>query len=345
MRKAYAVLFGMFMFVACSDDNPTSGLDNTQTTVPSAHSNVDFGEGYTFVTPFRFEEDTKKAYVGTCSCNYHPDTKTFAWEENLKSLEPSSFRVVGDSLWIGPTEKQVSEDPNEQQFLDAYRNVETLSLSNSHNGIYGVWELTGCERILGETEIKCSKFIAHLSGITRTFTITPDSLYITTRVSIDNAIELGANYDHILDDNLGFDIGDLYIDSLFKTQVIKEISHQAPNPVERFSFSIGNQVFEVDGYAKFDSTGMNYFETFSSNGKTCTRHERFGNINEKMCKDESAEFLLSDRDKSEEQFYYEEGSVEGFKIDNRDEYYECTKSLVTEETKNLLSPFAKVHNN
>ena len=64
-----------------------------------------------------------------------------------------------------------------------------------------------------------------------------------------------------------------------------------------------------------------------------------------MCKEESAEFLLSDRDKSEEQFYYEEGSVEGFKIDNRDEYYECTKSLVTEETKNLLSPFAKVHNN
>ena len=345
MKKAYTVLFGMFMFVACSEDNPTSSLDNTQAPKTSIQPTADIGEGYTIAIPIKYDEATGHIYQGTYACNYHPDTKTFAWEENLKSLEPKSFRVVGDSLWMGPTEKQVSDEPNEQTFLDAYRNVETLSLSNNHNGIYGVWELTGCQRILGETEIKCTKFIASLSGITRTFTITPDTIYTTTRVSIDNAIELGANYGHILDDNLGFDIGDIYIDSLFKTQVIKEISHQAPNPVERFSFSIGSQVFEVDGYAKFDSTGMNYFETFSSNGKTCTRHEGMGYINEKMCKEESAEFLLSARDKSEEQFYYEEGPVGGFKIDNREEYYECTKSLVTEETKNLLSPFARVHNN
>jgi len=86
---------------------------------------------------------------------------------------------------------------------------------------------------------------------------------------------------------------------------------------------------------------MNYITTMSSNGKTCTNTQRLGFINEKLCKEESAEFLLSDRDKSEEQFYYEEGPVEGFNIDNNNEFYECTKGLPTEETKNLLSQYAK----
>ena len=105
------------------------------------------------------------------------------------------------------------------------------------------------------------------------------------------------------------------------------------------SFSIGNQLFEIVSTPKFDATGMNDISTISSNGKTCTNTQRLGFINEKLCKEESAEFLLSARDKSEDELYYKEGPVEGFSIDNNDQFKECTKGLPTEETKQLLSQY------
>jgi len=338
MKKTYAVLFGMFMLAACSEDNPTSGLDNSQTTKPSTQATTDFGDGYTYAIAHRYDETTGIIYQRIETCNYHPSTKTFAWEENAIPLDSNRLTVIGDSMWIGPVEKFVADDPNMQQSYDAYENRETLLLSTDHNGIYGKWKMTGCIRTYGETEFKCTSSIAHMRGIARTITITEDSAYTTTVVDLSSTTgkEDKWNLGNILEYNLGFDIGDLIVDSLVEAQVIKVISAS--------EISIGSQTFTRDGSAKFDKTGMNYFETFSSNGKTCTKHEQLGLITKEQCLEKSAEFLLSDRDKSEEQFYYEEGPVEGFSIDNRDEFYKCTKGLPTEETKQLLSQYVSNYN-
>ncbi len=90
---------------------------------------------------------------------------------------------------------------------------------------------------------------------------------------------------------------------------------------------------------------MNYITTISSNGKTCTNTQRLGFIIEKLCKEESAEFLLSARDKSDDQLYYKEGPVEGFSVDNNDEFNKCAKGLPTEETKQLLNQYTVNSNN
>lgn len=330
MRKTYAFLLGLFTLVACSDSNPTSSFENSQL---SKTSTADFGEGYTFAIPIKYDEATGLILQGTYTCNYHPDTKTFAWEENPESLEQGTYRIVGDSLWMGPAKMQTSDDRNEQMFLDAYHNVETLALSNNHDGIYGVWNVTGCERKLGEINIKCTKYIGHLSGIARTLNITKDTVYNTTVVDFNNLVMNDVNLEAILDDDFGFDIRNT--NQLVDSQIIKIY------PIQNYkqSFSIGNQMFEEAASFKFDSTGMKYITTMSSNGITCTRTKHTGMITEKMCKEESAEFLLSGRDKSEEEFYYEEGPIESFGLDNRDEYRECTKSLPTEETKQILSQY------
>lgn len=329
MKKIYAVLFGMFMFAACSDDNPTSGLNNSKT------STADFGEGYTYAIPIKYDEATGRVYQGTYACNYHPDTKTFAWEEYPESLEPGSYKIVGDSLWMGPVTKQEAENEDQQSFYDTYFNYETLALSNNHDGIYGEWKVTGCRRNLGSTEIKCRKYIGGLSGIARTLNITKDTIYNTTTVDLDNLEQNEIKPASIIRNNLGFDIAEAMLSYL----LIEKIVTKDPMQQQKQSFSIGNQKFEEEFHFKFDKTGMNYITTLSSNGKTCTKTERVGYIAEKQCKEENAEFLLSARDKSEDELYYKEGPVEGFGIDNIDEFNECSKNLPTEETKQLLNQY------
>lgn len=326
---AATFLFTIPLFVACGDDNSASATNSSDS--------YDFGEGYTYAIPYKYDESTGIAYQGTSACYYHPDSKTFTWEEGATALDSNKLTVVGDSMWMGPVEKFVADDPNMQASYDAYENRETLLLSNDHNDIYGKWTMTGCKRTFGETEFKCSSSIGGMRGIARTLNITKDSIYNTTVVDLSNITgKNNLNFSGILYNRLGFDIGDLYIDTLEETQVIKAISDTA--------FSIGSQTFTIGNSAKFDKTGMNYYETISSNGKTCTKIERLGYITENQCKEESAEFLLSARDKSEEKIYYKEGPVEGFSTDNREEFNECTKGLVTEETKNLLNPYSRNHN-
>ena len=211
MKKIYAVLFGMFMFAACSDNNPTSGLDNTQSTKTST---ADFGEGYTYAIPIKYDETTGRIYQGTYACNYHPDTKTFAWEEYPESLEPGSYKIVGDSLWMGPVTKQEAENEDQQSFYDTYFNYETLALSNNHDGIYGEWKVTGCRRNLGSTEIKCRKYIGGLSGIARTLNITKDTIYNTTTVDLDNLEQNEIKPASIIRNNLGFDIAEAMLSYL-----------------------------------------------------------------------------------------------------------------------------------
>ena len=327
MKKIYAVLFGMFMFAACSDDNSTSATGSLNA--------KDFGEGYTYAIPIKYDEATGRVYQGTYACNYHPDTKTFAWEEYPESLEPGSYKIVGDSLWMGPVTKQEAENEDQQSFYDTYFNYETLALSNNHDGIYGEWKVTGCRRNLGSTEIKCRKYIGGLSGIARTLNITKDTIYNTTTVDLDNLEQNEIKPASIIRNNLGFDIAEAMLSYL----LIEKIVTKDPMQQLKQSFSIGNQKFEEEFHFKFDKTGMNYITTLSSNGKTCTKTERAGYIAEKQCKEESADFLLSARDKSEDELYYKEGPVEGFGIDNIDEFNECSKNLPTEETKQLLNQY------
>ena len=350
MKKIYAVLFGMFMFAACSDDNPTSGLNNSKT------STADFGEGYTYAIPIKYDEATGRVYQGTYACNYHPDTKTFAWEEFqqqiLGQFNPNGddsmsqvFKVAsfGTNAPVGgepkdvkgPVTKQEAENEDQQSFYDTYFNYETLALSNNHDGIYGEWKVTGCRRNLGSTEIKCRKYIGGLSGIARTLNITKDTIYNTTTIDLDNLEQNEIKPASIIRNNLGFDIAEAMLSYL----LIEKIVTKDPMQQLKQSFSIGNQKFEEEFHFKFDKTGMNYITTLSSNGKTCTKTERAGYIAEKQCKEESAEFLLSARDKSEDELYYKEGPVEGFGIDNIDEFNECSKNLPTEETKQLLNQY------
>ena len=323
--KKFFVLTASILLAACGNDSSTSATDTEKT------SSFDFGEGYTYAMAHRYDENTGIMYQRIEACNYHPSTKTFAWEESAIPLDSNRLTINGDSMWIGPVEKNIADDPNMQQSYDAYENRETLLLSTDHNGIYGKWTMTGCERTFGETEFKCTSSIGNMRGIARTITITSDSVYNTTVIDLGNTTDKNIRSDlsQTLHNNLGFDIGD--IDTLVETQVIKVISDTA--------FSIGSQTFTKGGSAKFDDTGMNFYETFSSNGKTCTKHEQLGIISKEQCLEGNEDFLLSDRGDVDDS--YEEGPVEGFNVDNRDEYYECTQSLVTEETKSILKPFAR----
>lgn len=329
MKKIFSLVTLAALFIACGDDSSTSATDSGES------SSNDFGEGYTYAIAHRYDEATGIMYQRLEACNYHPSTKTFAWEENAIPLDSNRLTVIGDSMWIGPVEKFVADDPDMQDFYDSYDKRETLLMSTDHNGIYGKWTMTGCRRVLGETNIKCTASVGGMKGVARTLTITTDSVYNTTVVDLSsitgeiNQLKLSQT----LHNNLGFDIGDLYIDTLVETQVIKVISDTA--------FSIGSQTFTKGGSAKFNDTGMNFYETFSSNGKTCTKHEQLGLITKEQCLEGNADFLLSDRGDEKDSYHYEEGPVEGFSLDNRDEYYECTQSLVTEETKNILSPHAR----
>lgn len=333
MKKAYTFLFGSLALAACSDSNPSSATNN-------ASNSYDFGEGYTYAIPYKYDESTGIAYQRTSACYYHPDSKTFTWEEGTLALDSNKITIVGDSLWMGPVTKYESENEGEQEFYDAYYNYETLVLSNNHDGIYGEWKVTGCRRDLGSTEIKCKKYIGGISGIARTLNITKDSIYNTTTVDLDNLIQNEIKPANIIRSNLGFDIAEATLSYMLAESIIKK------DPMQQLkqSFSIGNQKFEEEFRFKFDKTGMNYITTLSSNGSTCTKTEHLGYITEKQCKEESAEFLLSARDKSDEKFYYEEGPVEGFSTDNRDEFNECAKQLPTKETRELLSQYTTDYN-
>jgi hypothetical protein len=340
MKKIFALATLAALFIACGDDKSSSPTDTEAALSESSNgkannssAGTDFGDGYTYAIAHRYDEATGIMSQRIETCNYHPSTKTFTWEENAIPLDSNRLTVIGDSMWIGPVEKFVADDPNMQQSYDAYENRETLLLSTDHNGIYGKWTMTGCTRTSGETEFKCSSSIARMTGIARTITITTDSVYTTTVVDLSNTTGKHdlLNLGKVLYNNLGFDIGNSAIDSLVEAQVIKVTSDTA--------FSIGNQTFIKGGSAKFDKTGMNYYETFSSNGKICTMHEQLGIITKEQCLEGNEDFLLSDRGDKDDSYHYEDGPVEGFNLDNREEYYECTKSLLTEETKNILAPF------
>lgn len=323
MKKTSYILFSALLMSGCGDDNSSSANDQQEL----GH---DFGDGYVYAMPYRYDQASGIIYQGTFSCNYHADTKTFAWEENPESIEAKAIKIVGDSMWIGPTSKDIVEDSD-------YYNSETLALSTNHNGILGTWNVTGCKRKLGQTEIKCTEYIGSLSGIAKTLTFTEDSVYNKTVVDISSGTHpYKTNFDNIINRYTGYNVGDLTVDSLIKANELEQLLDM--------KFRIHNQEFTEGGDARFDSTGMNYIRTMSSNEKTCTNIQTLGFITEKMCKEKSEDFLLSARDKSEERYYYENGPVSGFSVDNNEEYNECVKKLFTEETLNFLGQFNRTFN-
>lgn len=330
MKKLYILAFASVFFAACGNDSSSSASDTEQ---PA----YDYGRGYTYATAYQFDETTRILYQGTDACYYHSDSKTFTWEKDTAALDTNRLTVIGDSMWISPVERVVAEDPDMQDFYDTYDNRETLLLSDDHDGIYGKWTMTGCRRVLGETNIKCTASVGGMKGIARTITITADSIYVTTVVDADdpNPYLSQWNLESIFDNFLGFEISGSVIDSLKEAKVIKIISST--------EFSIGSQTFTRGGAVKFDMTGMNYYTSLASNGRACERHEQLAYITEQQCLEGNADILLSDRGDEHESYHYEDGPVEGINYDNREEFYACTRALATEETKNILKAFDR-HN-
>ena len=323
MKRFFALIFATAfsftvpLFVACSDSNPSSGTND-----PGSY---DVGEGYTIAAPFRFDETKNIVYQEIYSCYYHHDSKTFTWEENIEPIDMIAVKIVGDSMWLGPSPKEY--DPE-----DYYYNYEKLALSSNHDGIYGTWEFTGCTRVIGKTEIKCDIYINSLAGISQTLKITKDSIYNTfkhnpatakafrdTHWNIPRIIEI-----FFFDDNTNF----VMDPNTFEKNV---------KIIDESKFVINNQVFEYRWIDEFNDMGFGDGISFTSNGKTCKSMDFMGGITESLCKEGNSDILLSGRDKAFDEDYYKEGPIhEFFTLRNTEEFQECMQTLITPETKAFL---------
>lgn len=342
MKKSYAFLFVPFLIAGCFETNSTSASDTDNSNETSSSSNAnsssvsnpnDFGEGYTFATTYTFDEATGLLNMGTVSCNYHPDSKTFTWGENNKPLFSNKIKIVGDSLWIGPLERIVSEDTGGQTFYDKFFNIDTLALSNNHNGILGIWTVTKCTRIIGETEINCTPEDEEPIEENKTLKFTSDSVYITKSLTNSSTTTKMLYSSYSMLQELGFNFDPTVSFALEKYGIIKFSSDEYFHK----SFSIGDQSFEKNNTVRYDSTGLTSSVTFSSNGKTCSHHINTAFITKELCQESNEDFLLSERDKSSDQMYYEEGPVGFYLIDDGNDYNACVKGLASEETRNLLN--------
>ncbi len=342
MRKSFTLLFVTFLLAGCFKNNTTSAPDSDNSNDASSSSSVnsssvfnpnDFGEGYTIATTYTYDEATGLLNMGTVTCNYHPDSKTFTWGENNKPLFSNKIKIVGDSLWIGPLERIVSEDAGGQTFYDKYFNIDTLALSNNHNGILGIWTVTKCTRVIGETEINCTPEDEEPIEENKTLKFTSDSVYITKSLTNSSTtIEMLYSSYSMLEE-LGFNFDPTESFALEKHGIIKFSSDEYFHK----SFSIGDQSFERNNSVRYDPTGLNSSVTFSSNGKTCSNNIKAAFITKELCQESNEDFLLSERDKSSDQMYYEEGPVGFYMINSIDEYNDCVKGLASEETRNLLN--------
>ena len=342
MRKSFTLLFVTFLLAGCFKNNTTSASDSDNSNDASSSSSVnsssvfnpnDFGEGYTIATTYTYDEATGLLNMGTVTCNYHPDSKTFTWGENNKPLFSNKIKIVGDSLWIGPLERIVSEDAGGQTFYDKYFNIDTLALSNNHNGIWGIWTVTKCTRVIGKTEINCTPEDEEPIEENKTLKFTSDSVYITKSLTNSSTTTEILYSSYSMLQELGFNFDPTESFALEKHGIIKFSSDEYFHK----SFSIGDQSFERNNSVRYDPTGLNSSVTFSSNGKTCSNNIKAAFITKELCQESNEDFLLSERDKSSDQMYYEEGPVGFYMINSIDEYNDCVKGLASEETRNLLN--------
>lgn len=320
LASAFAAAIAFF---ACSDDNVSNPQNDS--------SAKNLGEGYRFSTPIKYDEAAGLLYQNTYSCFYHPSADihvgTFAWEQDtLFEDNINSIKVEGDSLWIGPNPSYYDPD-------DYYYRYEDLAISNNHDGIYGTWKKTGCKRDIATKEIECGPYINSLSGIAVDLIITKDSntvIYKIDRTAHENQFN-NINIGHFIS-RLKYDMGSLTVDSLVAVGAIQ---------VDSNIIRLNTQTFTLSDASHFDDTGMNYVNIYTSNGKSCTLQESLGFISKEQCLAGDEELLLSERDHGDEKSLYEDGPVNGFSYDNRDEFKNCMYSLLTQETIDFLNANAK----
>lgn len=314
-------------FCACSDDN----VSNPQNDSPAKS----YGDGYRITIPAKIDEASGLFYQNTYSCFYHPSADihvgTFAWEQDtLFEDNINSIKVEGDSLWIGP-------NPSDYDPEDYYYRYEDLAISNNHDGIYGTWKKTGCKRDIATKEIECGPYINNLSGIAVDLIITKDSstaIYRIDSTALDGRSK-SINIGHFIN-YVKYDMGSLTEDSLVAIGAIQ---------VDSNIIRLNTQTFTLSVASHFDDTGMNFVNIYTSNGKSCTRQESMGFISKELCLAGDEELLLSERDHGDEKSLYEDGPVNGFSYDNRDEFKNCMYGLLTQETIDFLNANAEYNEN
>ena len=277
MKKIIVLAIIAFLFIACSND------------------------GYTFSTTYSY---------------YNSESKTFTWGENNKPWNSNKIKIVGDSMWISPAQRKISDDSSRQQFYDEIYNLDTLALSNDHNGLYGTWNMTKCTRIYGKTEVNCDSS-NEFAIYNRTLKFTQDSLYVTKTFEKGTLAK---------DDSIGN----------------KETEQKRSTLYSFILLNTLGLMYEPYEYTKsiwLDSTGENLLEVFSSNGKTCSRQNKSAFITKNLCLEKDENFLLSARDKYIGPKRYDDGPVFIYDIDNQNEFYTCVRSLPTKETLDSLSKY------
>ena len=349
MKYSITLLSGAFLLAGCFESSSTSADTTTPNEISSSSiskptssfASADLGDGYTYATTYTYDEATGLLNMGTVTCNYIPDSKSFAWGENNNPLYKNKIKIVGDSMWIGPLEKKVGEDSISQAWYDKYDNIDTLALSNDNNGILGSWTVTTCTKTIGKTEINCTPEHEDYIEDHRALRFTPDSVYITMSFKAKQIPDVQLTDEEIENEKaiasysifqeLGFSFDPLVSGVLERNGIIKIYSYDYFHQ----SFSINDQPFERNFILRLDSAGMSYSMTFSSNEKKCQSHMSSAFITKELCLEGNKDILLSQKDEYS-RIYKEGGPLNFYVTGSADDYNKCRKELVNEETKNLL---------
>ena len=351
MKHSITLLSGAFLLAGCFESSSTSVSDTTSQNETSSSSvgyptssfaSADLGEGYTFATTYTYDESTGLLNMGTVTCNYNPNSESFTWGENNNPLYKNRIKITGDSMWIGPLEKRVSEDSIDQAWYDRYDNIDTLALSNDNNGILGSWTVTKCTRVIGKTEINCTPEHEDFLEDHRAFRFTPDSVYITMMFKekqipdVQLTDEEMENERAIISFSLLQELGFLFDPTmsyfLEKDGIIKIYSYGYFHT----SFSINNQPFERNLIIRLDSAGMYTSLEFSSNEKKCQTSGNRAFITKELCLEGNKDILLNQDDDYSRETYKEGGPLGFYSIGFADDHDKCLKELVDEETRTML---------
>lgn len=351
MKHSITLLSEALLLAGCFESSTTSASNTNPPNETSSSSfgnptssfaSADLGNGYTFATTYTYVESTGLLNMGTVTCNYSPNSESFTWGENNNSLYKNRIKIIGDSMWIGPHERRVSEDSIEQAWYDRYNNIDTLALSNDNNGILGSWTVTTCTRVIGKTEINCSQDAHDYIEDHKAFRFTPDSVYITmmfketqipdVQLTDEELENIRALTSYSLLQELGFSFDPTMSYFLEKDGIIKIYS----DGYFHKSFSINNQPFERNFIMRLDSAGMYSSLAFSSNEKKCETYANKAFITKQLCLEGNKDILLSNISEHSRQTY-KDGVPLGFYVTHSaDDYNKCLKELVNEETRTLL---------
>lgn len=308
MKKFWALsALALTMFWGCGDNSSAADTINSSASQTEPIDSDGYLVSYSLIID---ESNHLLIQFKNKACVYR--SGDFLWEDIGVLSDTSKFKLVGDSLWIGPSDSKYNPD-------DFYRNYERLSIGSSHDGLYGQWTSTGCTRIIGQNEIKCDIAINGMYGYSQSQTYTKDSVYFLTKYDSSRypedygSIRQAIRY-------MGYYISQDAIDSLENIGLIKQKTKE--------TFTVNGQdiTFKYDG--KSDSTGINYLTIFESNGKNCTRVENLVEVTEKECRDASQKKIPHE---------YESGEiVTSFSYNNKDEFKQCLQEMLTEPARKTL---------